>query len=36
VMVELDSVLDTIFAAVSTLTPYPSPQGRGEMPSRVH
>ena len=36
VMVELNSVLDTIFAAVSTPTPYPSPQGRGEMPSRVH
>jgi very-short-patch-repair endonuclease len=36
VMVELDSVLDTIFAAVSTPSPYPSPQGRGEMPSRVH
>ena len=31
VMIEIDSVLDTIFAAVAaTPTPYPSPQGGGE------
>ena len=32
VMTELDAVLDTIFAAIAetTLTPYPSPQRRGD------
>jgi very-short-patch-repair endonuclease len=35
VMLDIGVVLDTIFAAQPTPTPYPSPQGGGEMPSRA-
>jgi very-short-patch-repair endonuclease len=36
VMIELDTVLDTIFAAQPRPTPYASPQGGGEMSCRAH
>jgi very-short-patch-repair endonuclease len=36
VMIELDTVLDTIFAAQPTPTPFPSPQGGGEMSCRAY